>query len=1746
MSGYLKPTRHRKRRESSTSSQTRANRTRLAIERLETRELLAYSTIPGSYAVNGSFVGVVNIQGDNNADALVIAKDLATNLLTHAGDNNTGPGAGQFADAFDWDSTTPGSQHLAANAGSHIGFIIGAGPVTHSVTLGSPASPASGFAGTQFTNLAGPVGATRLVTVDDSTGTTPAVGANAYSIALGTGPDFILSGPGFRLNEAASANGGVTLLGGTTANTFNLLSTFGGEPVNLVGGPSADTFNIRGKSSAVTVNGGGGADSTVVGNAGNLNPILGALSINDTGGGMALTVDGSANGVNRTVGIGTGSLSGLTSTAINYANLSSLDVRTGAGVDTITVNGLPAPTTINTGLGSDIVRVLAATSPLAIQGEAGTDSVEVGNAGSMQGVTSPLTVSSTSGTITLQLDDSADAVGRNVNLGPNTITGLSPNTINFANVGQLILSGGTGGNLFTIDDPVAGEVTLNAGAGDDTVNVLALSAGPLLVDTQGGSDEINVGDAGSLASILAALSVVGTAGSANINVDGSAEVASQAPTLSANAGFALLSGMAPAVIQYAIEALDSLAISTGDGDDALTVDFATGNPIPTNDLTYLGGNGPNTLNLQGGVFNDEQYLGLGPGTGIIILDQSAILFADLLPINDVTTVTNFTFFSPPDTTTLNLVDGPIFNGSLTAQFNSGAAPTFELMNFANKTNVSINGSFIGTSLTINNPTPADGLVTLELNAGEGTDQATLIATPAGVALSINLLQANDTANVDSGGLAPGTTPILDGGPNFDVLTYDAGGALISILPGGSPGEVLLGRTGFGTLDARNFEQVVITNAAPIPPIVGPVETVQGVEGTTIIDATLATFTSAAPGAKGADFLATIVWGDGTTTAGSILQDASNPSVFYVTGSHTYGLQGAYIADITIASLGHSGTEVVNGVPITILTPASDPVTTTADVQIANAPLSVNVFSVTGTEGIAIPAGAIATFQDSGGAHPVSDYTATITILDANNNVVLSVPAASIVAQGAVGSFEVNAPAFTLPKAGTYTILVSVTDTTLPQPTTQTGSAQAVIANSTLTATGTAINATEGQPFNGLVATFTDSNPSSTTSDFTATILWGDGHQSLGTLAQTGPGTFSVSGSNTYAEAGSYIAIVTIQKTGGPSVVAASTATVSAVPIVANGLAISAAEAQPFDGEVATFTNANPLASAQDFTASIDWGDGSPTSPGTITQGADGTFFVSGRHTYSTATSPGSPLTVTVTIQSKGGANATANGSATVFSAALNVTGSTISAVEQTPFTGLVATFTDSGGAKPAGSYSVVIDWGDGTTSAPTSVSAMGSGPFGTTYTVDGTHTYAKEGVYATRITITSPGGSVAVGTGSAVVANAAIVAQVLPLSATQWVPLSNVVVATFTDLGGAEGVDHYEATIDWGDGTPRSGGIVVKDGTTFRVLGSHTYETLGAFTVGVVIRNHSGAATTAHGTAQVSPSTVPLVLTGQLSPSSDTGISQTDGITSDTTPTFEGTSDPGAAVRLVAIRSDQPSVVIPLGNTLTDASGHWQITSGLLTDGTYTVVASAVGKNGVSTATLVLPPLVIDTVGPTVSSLRFDPLLGQLTAGLQDNLAGLDQRSLRDGSNFAFAKLRGGRLGQYLVTSLDVSPFTSGSAPQTVSIIVNGGRRIRGGRYALTILSGGVRDIAGNALDGEFYGYFPSGNRIPGGNFAARFDRVHRRISVPMPFQSTATPNTQPGAPGQPGVIGSRSAALHAHDLALASIAGQSRRKGTR
>jgi hypothetical protein len=87
---------------------------------------------------------------------------------------------------------------------------------------------------------------------------------------------------------------------------------------------------------------------------------------------------------------------------------------------------------------------------------------------------------------------------------------------------------------------------------------------------------------------------------------------------------------------------------------------------------------------------------------------------------------------------------------------------------------------------------------------------------------------------------------------------------------------------------------------------------------------------------------------------------------------------------------------------------------------------------------------------------------------------------------------------------------------------------------TITATGQVLTPTAGQAFTGTVATFRDS-AAGAASDYTAQITWGDGQTSAGQVTMNSDGSFTVMGTNTYAQSGFFKVTVQISSTGGSAV-----------------------------------------------------------------------------------------------------------------------------------------------------------------------------------------------------------------------------------------------------------------------------------------------------------------------------------------------------------------------------------------------------------------------------------------------------------------------------------------------------------------------------------------------------------------------------------------------------------------------------------
>src|SRR5207245_5312576 len=301
------------------------------------------------------------------------------------------------------------------------------------------------------------------------------------------------------------------------------------------------------------------------------------------------------------------------------------------------------------------------------------------------------------------------------------------------------------------------------------------------------------------------------------------------------------------------------------------------------------------------------------------------------------------------------------------------------------------------------------------------------------------------------------------------------------------------------------------------------------------------------------------------------------------------------------------------------------------------------FTVTAVEGANSSSQTVATFTDPGGAEALADYSASIDWGDS------SASPGTITFSG--GTFTVGG-AHTYAEEGGYEITVTLGhDSALSA----TATSSAKVADAALTAGALSLSAgTEGVSPVTASFNFSDANPSAPASDFSAIITWGDGRSSPGAVSGSS-GSFTVAGSHVYAEEGTTAAVsVPVSDDGGSTTSSPiSTAGVADATLTAtNGKGLIATEGS-WTGTVtvATFADANAFATAADFGGTtIDWGDGTPASVGTITLSA-GVFTVSGSHTY---VEEGS-YTATAHISDEGGSSTTGTDAATVNDAALTAT-----------------------------------------------------------------------------------------------------------------------------------------------------------------------------------------------------------------------------------------------------------------------------------------------------------------------------------------------------------------------------------------------------------------------------------------------------------------------------------------------------------
>lgn len=316
-----------------------------------------------------------------------------------------------------------------------------------------------------------------------------------------------------------------------------------------------------------------------------------------------------------------------------------------------------------------------------------------------------------------------------------------------------------------------------------------------------------------------------------------------------------------------------LRVAGGAGSDVLTVDLGGGMPIPAGGLLVDGGTGPGSdaLAIRGGSVRSETDDATAPGSGRILLDGHRIEYRGLEPIADTTPVTTFTFNDSTTGGPIDLVDSATKGQD---EINDGGTNRFELVDFANKQNVVINGSANPDTISMHVTAPAAALSTVKLDGEGGDDTMDVAATPSSVSTTATDSGGTiETVGLGGGGSVAGllgpvsvTNPLgltdltidasLDGAPRACTLTKVSVQGLAPVPIDYVPGDLM----SLHILGGRGSDGWVVDSTGPFPNVLatgggadhatveGPVEASLAIRGGAGNDVLAAT-TSAPTGAS---------------------------------------------------------------------------------------------------------------------------------------------------------------------------------------------------------------------------------------------------------------------------------------------------------------------------------------------------------------------------------------------------------------------------------------------------------------------------------------------------------------------------------------------------------------------------------------------------------------------------------------------------------------------------------------------------------------------------------------------------------------------------------------------------------------------------------------------------------------------------------------------------------------------------------
>lgn len=433
--------------------------------------------------------------------------------------------------------------------------------------------------------------------------------------------------------------------------------------------------------------------------------------------------------------------------------------------------------------------------------------------------------------------------------------------------------------------------------------------------------------------------------------------------------------------------------------------------------------------------------------------------------------------------------------------------------------------------------------------------------------------------------------------------------------------------------------------------------------------------------------AIIDWGDGTSETGSVISASGSGTV---SGSHVYATSGTFTITVTVTD--------DNGAPIVA----------TTSVSINGVPTAGAGGPYAGVEGAPVALTGVAADPDIDDL----DVTWTSTIVSADAGTACSLTGATTLT-----------PELTCDDDALVSVTLSVSDGINPTVV-DTVTVDVANADPSLSAVTALPNPVPLGQSTAILASFTDPGVNDT---HVATVEWGDATTSPAAVTEV-PG--SVSGSHTYAAAGTYTVKVTLNDKDGGKSTATVLVVVNAPPTIDAAGPYSGTEGMPLAlAGTATDPDGDPIA--------LSWSFGVSTDPG-------GSCAMAGTATLVPTITCTDDAAIEATLTADDGVNPPVIDTATI-AIANQAPGIGLVSVPTAPVpigtaVSAVTTFVDAGSND---THIATVAWGDTTSSSGTVTETAGNG------SVAASHTYSAAGTYEVSITVIDDDTGEVTGTSSA-------------------------------------------------------------------------------------------------------------------------------------------------------------------------------------------------------------------------------------------------------------------------------------------------------------------------------------------------------------------------------------------------------------